>query len=69
MGYGWHRGWINYLAVAPGWRQGGVGRALMVEAERLLHAVVFPKLNLQVRTRNAAVLAFYARLDPHSTTW
>ena len=61
-GYEGHRGWINYLAVEPGRRQGGRGRALMDEAERLLRAAGCPKINLQVRAGNAEVIAFYRRL-------
>jgi ribosomal protein S18 acetylase RimI-like enzyme len=34
----------------------------MAEAERLLRAEGCPKINLQVRTTNAEVLAFYAAL-------
>lgn len=60
-GYEGHRGWINYLAVAPESRRQGLGRALLAEAERLLLAAGCPKINLQVRTGNAEALAFYAR--------
>lgn len=58
-GYEGHRGWINYLAVSPEHRQQGLGRRMMAEAERLLRAAGCPKINLQVRTSNAEVLAFY----------
>ena len=61
-GYEGHRGWINYLAVAPGRRRAGLGRALMAEAERLLRAAGCAKINLQVRTANTAVIAFYERI-------
>jgi len=61
-GYEGHRGWINYLAVAPAVRRQGVGRALMVAAEQLLRAAGCPKINLQVRPDNPAVIAFYERL-------
>ena len=60
VGYDGHRGWINYLAVAPELRRGGLGRKLMEEAERLLRLRGCPKINLQVRTSNLDVLAFYA---------
>jgi len=61
-GYDGHRGWINYLAVEPKSRGGGIGRALMAEAERVLKAAGCPKINLQVRTSNAAVQGFYEHL-------
>jgi len=58
-GYEGHRGWINYLAVSPDYRRGGVGRQLMTAAERLLIETGCPKINLQVRSSNAEVIAFY----------
>jgi len=58
-GYEGHRGWINYLGVAPEYRKQGIGRALMAEAERMLAAVGCPKINLQVRTNNQSVVDFY----------
>jgi ribosomal protein S18 acetylase RimI-like enzyme len=50
------------LAVAPGRQRLSIGRRLMAEAERLLIARGCPKINLQVRTGNTAVLDFYRRL-------
>lgn len=61
-GYEGHRGWINYLAVSPTKRLQGVGRQLMQAAESALNAAGCPKINLQVRDGNDAVLAFYERL-------
>lgn len=61
-GYDGHRGWVNYLAVAPQHRKSGLGRALMQKVEEELHAMGCPKLNLQVRTSNAEVIAFYRKL-------
>lgn len=58
-GYEGHRGWINYLGVAPALRRSGLGRRLMDEAERRLRAAGCPKLNLQVRPDNRDVIAFY----------
>lgn len=58
-GYEGHRGWINYLAVAPRFRQQGYGRQLMEAAETLLRARGCPKINLQVRASNAEVVRFY----------
>jgi ribosomal protein S18 acetylase RimI-like enzyme len=59
VGYDGHRGWINYLGVSPDHQRRGIGRALMAEAERLLRTKGCPKINLQVRTSNVAVIAFY----------
>ncbi len=62
VGYEGHRGWINFLAVAPEQQGGGYGKALMQEAERLLRGVGCAKINLQVRAANRKVVAFYERL-------
>jgi ribosomal protein S18 acetylase RimI-like enzyme len=59
VGYEGHRGWINYLAVAPEFQKRGIARQIMDEAERLLRQVGCPKINLQVRTANAQVIEFY----------
>jgi ribosomal protein S18 acetylase RimI-like enzyme len=61
-GYEGHRGWINYLAVDPSRRRQGVGSSLMEEAERLLAERGSPKINLQIRSENADVIAFYGAL-------
>lgn len=61
-GFDGHRGWVNYLAVAPDKRRLSLGRQLMNEAERLLIERGCPKLNLQVRTGNLEVLEFYRKL-------
>ncbi|MCB1276022.1 GNAT family acetyltransferase [Prosthecobacter sp.] len=58
-GYEGHRGWINYLAVHPDHQRQGFARELMQHAEALLRAAGCPKINLQVRGTNAAVIAFY----------
>lgn len=58
-GYEGHRGWINYLAVHPDHQRQGFARELMQHAESLLRAADCPKINLQVRGTNAAVIAFY----------
>ncbi|MEX1345352.1 MAG: GNAT family acetyltransferase, partial [Candidatus Limnocylindrales bacterium] len=67
-GYDGHRGWINYLAVAPASRARGLGRALMDAAEERLAALGCAKINLQVREGNDAARAFYEaigyRLEP-----
>jgi ribosomal protein S18 acetylase RimI-like enzyme len=61
-GFDGHRGWVNYLAVDPRHRGQGLGRKLMEQVERSLVELGCPKLNLQVRSGNQAVLAFYRRL-------
>lgn len=62
VGYDGHRGWVYYLAVARAHRQQALGRALMNKAESLLLELGCPKLNLQIRTSNAEVIAFYRSL-------
>jgi ribosomal protein S18 acetylase RimI-like enzyme len=61
-GYEGHRGWVNYLAVAPACRGRGFARALMSHVEELLLARGCPKVNLQVRNANAEAIAFYRHL-------
>jgi ribosomal protein S18 acetylase RimI-like enzyme len=58
-GYEGHRGWVNYLAVAPDQQGRQHARQLMREVERLLLARGCPKVNLQIRSGNAQVIAFY----------
>ncbi len=62
VGYEGHRGWINYLAVAPEMQKRGFGKELVFEAEERLKAVGCPKLNVQIRTANTAVIEFYKRI-------
>ena len=61
-GYEGHRGWLNYLAVAPEFQRRGLAREIVAEAERLLRKTGCPKINLQIRTSNQAVIEFYRRL-------
>ncbi len=61
-GYEGHRGWINYLAVAPEHQRCGYARRLMEEAERLLRTAGCPKINLQIRATNLGVIEFYRNL-------
>lgn len=58
-GYEGHRGWINYLAVSPDVQKQGLGRDLMEAVENRLLEKGCPKINLQVRNGNDAVIAFY----------
>jgi ribosomal protein S18 acetylase RimI-like enzyme len=64
-GYEGHRGWINYLAVHPEHRLKGYGRQILAEAEKRLRILGCPKINLQVRAANRAVLEFYQRIGYH----
>ncbi|HEY0602257.1 MAG TPA: GNAT family acetyltransferase [Herpetosiphonaceae bacterium] len=61
-GYEGHRGWLNYLAVSPEHQRHGIGRRMVEEATALLQAAGCPKINLQIRTSNTDVIAFYKRL-------
>ena len=61
-GYDGHRGWGYYVAVSPSHRRQGIGTALMREVEMRLAEIGCPKLNLQVRTTNQEVVAFYRQL-------
>lgn len=59
FGFDGTRGWVHYLAVMPHSQGRSLGRALMAEGERLLRERGCPKVNLQVREGNEAVLGFY----------
>ena len=61
-GYDGHRGWLYALAVLKPHRRRGVGYALVHEAEKRLLSIGCRKVNLQVRTSNSGVVAFYERL-------
>jgi ribosomal protein S18 acetylase RimI-like enzyme len=61
-GYDGHRGWIYYLAVDPARQRRGLGRAILEAAESRLRQMGCPKINLQVRTGNEGVIAFYRTL-------
>jgi ribosomal protein S18 acetylase RimI-like enzyme len=62
FGYEGHRGWVNYLAVSPAHQRKGHASALMRWGEEALKALNCPKINLQIRSGNAAVIAFYNSL-------
>ncbi|WP_075186167.1 GNAT family acetyltransferase [Teredinibacter haidensis] len=61
-GYEGHRGWINYLAVKPSEQRKGYGQSIMQAVELRIKDKGCPKINLQVRTTNEAVIAFYAAI-------
>ena len=47
-GYEGHRGWLNYLAVAPEHQWRGHAVKIIAEAEQLLRTAGCPKINLQI---------------------
>ncbi len=61
-GYEGHRGWINYLAVKPCEQRKGYGQSIMQAVEQRIKEKGCPKINLQVRTTNKDVIAFYAAI-------
>jgi len=61
-GYEGHRGWLNYLAVAPDCRQRGFARQLVDAAEQRLRLLGCPKINIQLRQDNTQVLKFYQKI-------
>ena len=61
-GYDGHRGWMNYLAVAPEHQRRGLATQLVQCIEEKLLALGCPKLNLQIRTDNIAVQSFYKEI-------
>lgn len=56
------RGWVHHLAVRASYRRQGLASSLMTAAEEGLAALGCPKVNLQVRATNSAVVAFYRSL-------
>lgn len=62
VGHDGHRGAVYYVAVDPAMRGQGLGRAIMAAAEDWLAERGVWKLNLMVRTGNAAATGFYAGL-------
>jgi ribosomal protein S18 acetylase RimI-like enzyme len=60
-GYEGHRGWISRIAVLSSHKNRGVGRDLLMEAERRLAALGCVKVNLQVVESNSDTVRFYER--------
>jgi len=58
-GYEGHRGWVNYLAVHLDYQGKGFGQLMMKDIEEKLIARGCPKINLQIRSTNKEVIAFY----------
>jgi ribosomal protein S18 acetylase RimI-like enzyme len=61
-GYDGHRGWLYAVAVAPEHRRNGLGRSLVSAALEELGKLGCIKVNLQIRSANAPVVAFYRAL-------
>ena len=61
-GYDGHRGWINYLAVHPDFQGQGYAQQVMGNVESELRKKGCPKINLQIRSGNARLMAFYQKL-------
>ena len=61
-GYDGHRGWLYSVAVDESLRRKRVGSALIRHAIGVLRGLGCIKINLQVRSTNAAVVAFYESL-------
>ena len=61
-GYDGHRGWLYSVAVDEPWRRKRVGSALIRHAVDVLRGLGCIKINLQVRSTNAAVVGFYQSL-------
>lgn len=61
-GYEGHRGWLNYLAVHPDHQGSGLAREIVSRVEDKIRAMGAPKINLQVRSTNSKVIAFYKAL-------
>lgn len=62
-GYDGVRGWVYHLAVLPTERRRGVATQLMRAVEEALAKLGCPKVNLQVRATNSAVISFYRTLE------
>jgi GNAT superfamily N-acetyltransferase len=62
VGHDGHRGWLYYVSVAPAMQGQGVGKATVRAAEAWLKQRGIWAINLNIRTENAKVQAFYAAL-------
>jgi ribosomal protein S18 acetylase RimI-like enzyme len=61
-GYDGHRGWLYAVAVSPDFRRSGIGSLLVNAAIQQLKILGCIKVNLQIRSTNTSVAAFYKSL-------
>lgn len=61
-GYDGHRGWLYAVAVLPEHRRSGTGSLLVKHAVKHLKELGCIKVNLQIRSTNTEVEAFYKSL-------
>ncbi len=61
-GYDGHRGWLYAVAVLLEYRRTGTGSSLIDHAVRCLQEIGCIKVNLQIRSTNEEVAAFYESL-------
>ncbi|GAB5452913.1 MAG: GNAT family acetyltransferase [Halioglobus sp.] len=61
-GYDGHRGWLYAVAVSPAQRRRGIGKKLILGAIASLKQRGCIKINLQIRSSNHEVRAFYESL-------
>lgn len=61
-GHDGHRGWLYYLAVHPDRRRRGLGRRMVARAEAWLAELGVGKVQLMIRSDNAAARGFYERI-------
>ena len=61
-GYDGHRGWLYAVAVLPEHRRSGTGTQLVKHAMQALKELGCVKVNLQIRSTNREVAAFYKSL-------
>jgi GNAT superfamily N-acetyltransferase len=62
VGHDGHRGWLYYLSVLPAMQGKGLGKATVRAAEAWLRERGIWAVNLNIRSENAKVRAFYAAL-------
>ena len=61
-GYDGHRGWLYAVAVSRNQRRRGIGKSLIEKAMESLKEIGCIKVNLQIRSSNHEVRAFYESL-------